>query len=318
MTTPALTRLLEGYYNSNQVSVANPGGLANDGHEKNFPLLLQDIGTAIGVDLLAMAEVVAQGVLDAQDAAASALNAPGTKKTSASTVTLATGTRVFNVPGALFGLNQTIVATDLVNKANYMVGLVKDYADPLLTVEIAQVEGPDAGAAKSSWGLVLTATGGVPISRKVLGTGLAVQSSTGALSADVTINVPAATVAQMLAATSNAVGATPKVFADMAIPIVLADAPTVAWNAGQRINAYLELTADREIGLPTNLKDGWTYGLILQQDGTGGRRPTWNAAFDLGAEGRPTPNPAPDAFWVGFFTYFAITGRLHLNGRSVA
>ena len=40
----AITRLQTGYYNSNPVSAANPGGLAADGHVVNFPAAMRDLG----------------------------------------------------------------------------------------------------------------------------------------------------------------------------------------------------------------------------------------------------------------------------------
>ena len=48
MTTPALDRLRDGYYNSRPKTDANPGGLASNGHATSFPAALEDI--AQGVD----------------------------------------------------------------------------------------------------------------------------------------------------------------------------------------------------------------------------------------------------------------------------
>lgn len=39
-----LERLSTGYFNSQPVSVANPGGLAAGGHVVNFPAALADVG----------------------------------------------------------------------------------------------------------------------------------------------------------------------------------------------------------------------------------------------------------------------------------
>ena len=57
----ALDRLTNGYYNSQPVSDANPGGFGADGHFINFPLALADIGevglvAASGAQLIALAE----------------------------------------------------------------------------------------------------------------------------------------------------------------------------------------------------------------------------------------------------------------------
>lgn len=61
--TTAVDRLFGGYYNSNPYdAVTNPGGLGNDGHALNLPLLLQDVGTvanALNAAVLDAAQVTA-------------------------------------------------------------------------------------------------------------------------------------------------------------------------------------------------------------------------------------------------------------------
>jgi hypothetical protein len=57
---------------------------------------------------------------------------------------------------------------------------------------------------------------------------------------------------------------------------VLVEAPTVAINAGLSNLFELTLSADRVLGNPTNLQDGFTYKFRIIQDGTGG----WNLTYD--------------------------------------
>lgn len=54
MTTTPLERLQSGYYNSNPVSLANPGGMADGGHVTNFPAALADFGNVATSDVVAL------------------------------------------------------------------------------------------------------------------------------------------------------------------------------------------------------------------------------------------------------------------------
>ena len=105
----ARDRLSSGYYNNLPVSVGNPGGMLNSGHETNFPAALDDMATV--ADEAAVSADAAEGSAGAAAAsAASAVNAPGTTATSLSTVSIPTSgaTRTFMVqPGKtiVYGMN---------------------------------------------------------------------------------------------------------------------------------------------------------------------------------------------------------------------
>ncbi len=60
---------------------------------------------------------------------------------------------------------------------------------------------------------------------------------------------------------------------------VLAEAPTVAVNAGLSNTFQLTLTANRIMGNPTNLQAGFTYRFVIIQDGTGGWNLTYGSAW---------------------------------------
>lgn len=95
------SRLANGYYNSNPKSASNPGGMASDGHQLNFPAALIDLGTA-----LIQAGIDAQALNAAQPSILAAVNA----------VSAAQAAR----DQALAYRNQAqeIVGTDLTLKAN--------------------------------------------------------------------------------------------------------------------------------------------------------------------------------------------------------
>lgn len=58
----------------------------------------------------------------------------------------------------------------------------------------------------------------------------------------------------------------------------LTDAATINWNMNLGQIGYVILGGNRTFAAPTNLKTG-TYILWVQQDATGSRTITWNAAF---------------------------------------
>lgn len=63
------------------------------------------------------------------------------------------------------------------------------------------------------------------------------------------------------------------------VEATLTDQATIAWNVAVAQVAKVTLGANRIMGLPTNIKQGGTYELVVIQDGIGSRTITWNAAF---------------------------------------
>ncbi|HEY3697676.1 hypothetical protein [Phenylobacterium sp.] len=78
----ALERLTTAYYNSGEVSVANPGGLAGNGHVVNFPALCADVGTVFA-GLQAAVDAIAGVTAAAAAAGASATAAAGSAAAAA-------------------------------------------------------------------------------------------------------------------------------------------------------------------------------------------------------------------------------------------
>lgn len=101
-------RLLGGYYNSNPLTVANPGGLASGGHQLNFPQALRDLG-----EVLIAAAADAQAFYNAQPQIQAAVAAVAGAQSWAGQAQTYAGQ-------ALTYRNQAqeIVGTDLTQKAN--------------------------------------------------------------------------------------------------------------------------------------------------------------------------------------------------------
>ena len=69
----------------------------------------------------------------------------------------------------------------------------------------------------------------------------------------------------------------------------LTDAATVAVDFSVGSNFFVTVTAGRTIGAPTNKVAGQSGLLVVEQDGTGVHTTTFNAAWDFGGTGNPTP-----------------------------
>ncbi len=81
----ALERLQGGYYNSDPISEANPGGFGDGGHVVNFPAALDDLATVAG-GIVLDAEAIGQAGAQAAAAAASAAAAAESEAGAAAAV----------------------------------------------------------------------------------------------------------------------------------------------------------------------------------------------------------------------------------------
>jgi hypothetical protein len=108
----------------------------------------------------------------------------------------------------------------------------------------------------------------------------------------VSSNLTFATVAEFRALTTTTKPVSPAVMAEAAEFITLVDAATIEWDMEDGFNAKVTLGDDRDIGLPTNPKEGITYTLKLIQDATGTRVVTWPAEISFGTVGLPTLSTA--------------------------
>lgn len=80
------------------------------------------------------------------------------------------------------------------------------------------------------------------------------------------------------------------------IPFVgITDQATLAWDQDAAPYASVTLAANRTMGLPTNIRDGQI--VVLKIGASGAFSVTaWNAAFDWGADGIPTPSSTSGKF----------------------
>jgi hypothetical protein len=89
----------------------------------------------------------------------------------------------------------------------------------------------------------------------------------------------------------------------------LTDAATIAWDLDASQTAQVTLGASRTMGLPTNIRDGFKYHLVVIQ-GTGGSFTiTWDAVFKWPGSTPPTLSTAVGA--VDIMEFIAYNGNLH-------
>lgn len=146
--------------------------------------------------------------------------------------------------------------------------------------------------------------GAVPVARTISpGSGL---TGGGDLSANRTLTVDS-TVVALLAGVQAFTGA------KRYVPATLTDQATISWDLDAGPIARVTLAGNRTVGAPTNQRDGGTFILIVNQDGSGNRTLAWNAAFDFGAEG--TPVLPTGANRVAIFTFISNGTSMRCIGR---
>lgn len=126
--------------------------LDNGGHRTNFlPLMSAALGVAGFAQTKAAAAVAA---------AATAINAPGTQATSATSFTLATGSKVFTLAqaGKAFPLGATVSIARTSDPAKVCYGTITAFADPALTVNVTKAD--VAGGPFTDWTIALSGPAG--------------------------------------------------------------------------------------------------------------------------------------------------------------
>ncbi|MFN3523940.1 MAG: hypothetical protein ACK4YQ_16970 [Phenylobacterium sp.] len=288
-------------------------GMASYGYVTRFFKILANV--------ISVANFVATKASEAAAAALTALNAPGTTATSVTSnnITGAVGTdKTFQiqsgktiVPGMVLTAARTSAAA-----TQSMTGVVQSYSGTTLVLRITSIVGSGTSITDWTFHLAATGAGATPSSRTLTGAGLV--KTIGDLTADRTVEVEAATVADVRAGTSSAKACTPAALAGSQAFQTLTDGATISWNVALGFNAKVTIAGDRTMGAPTNLVDGQTVAVWIKQDATGGRTITWNSIFDfdeIGYRGLSGGAGKVTKFWG---QYSADTGKIHMSGRKAA
>lgn len=277
--TDAVTRLdqtpLNPYYNLSPYEVTtNPGGMAGYGHRIAFFDLVADLLT-VGEETVNKSADAVAAAATAATAASSAINAPGTKASSTTSLTVGAGAKALTLAetGKAFAIGQTVKLARTSNPAAVnMWGDISAFNAGTgdMTVQVAAGSFKGAGGPYTDWTISLAASGdAVPNTRQVTGGGMA--TGGGPLSADQTITVTAAAAAAVRTGTTKAQVMTPGDTYDALAEVTLTDAATIAVDLGAMINGVVTLGGARTLGNPTNAKPGQTGRIRVVQDGAGGR-----------------------------------------------
>lgn len=224
--------------------------------------------------------------------AASIVGAP-LSATSSSSLTIGSGVQSFRLDqvGKLFSRGETVVIAETSAPTTIqMTGIIGTFDPTTGDMSVTIPVGGTLGAGThADWTISLGASvvAGVATTRQILTTGLA--TGGGDLSADRTVNVPAATASDVRTGTDTTKAVTSGALVGAAAFGALTDAATVAWDtAAIGFNAKVIIAGNRLIGAPTNLKDGVTYTLDISQDATGTHVPSWDGIWDWRSSGAPT------------------------------
>ena len=245
--------------------------------------------TAVGT----VAAGVYANALAAQEAAANAINAPGTSATSVSSLALATGSQSLTIQaGKAFAVGQFVVLANTPTPTNYMTGQITAY-DPATGALVVNVSSKGGSGSYAAWTISLTApvTGGSLTTADI---GTTVQPKSAALDVWAGKTAPAS----VPVGTTDAQTLTNKTLTAPAL-----SAPVITGYAETRVSANtttaytvdisqgtlqdLTLTANATLTFPA-VSAGKGFMLILRQDGTGSRTVTWPASVKWPGSTAPT------------------------------
>lgn len=225
----------------------------------------------------------------AQEAAQTALNAPATRATSISSLSLVdTGTITLTLAevGKEFTVGMTIGIARTSDAVKQMVGVITAFNSNTGLMQVAMSSKTATAGPFSDWTIFRTATSGVPATRKYTGAGLVSVSGDGSLAADRTITVAKATAAGVAGGSDDDSAMTPKGWADSGLRQTLTDAANILWPISRR-KAKVTLGGNRAMQEPTGMVEGGEYSLAIIQDATGGRTLSWASCYDFGIDGVP-------------------------------
>jgi hypothetical protein len=246
-------------------------GLDGGGHRERLVPMFGD-GVALHAQMVGL-EASAQG------AALTALNAPATRATSTTPLSLTdTGDISLTLAetGKEFTVGMTIGIARTSDAVKQMVGVIKSFDSASGDMVVTMSSKTATAGPFSDWTIFRTATTGVPVTRAVGATGLA--TGGGTLAEDFAIDVPEASADEVTAGTAaKAISA--RRFADAGKAQTLTDAANIAWPITRR-KAKVTLGGSRAMQEPTGAVEGAFYALTVIQDATGGRLLTWASCFE--------------------------------------
>ena len=228
------------------------------------------LGEAMDADMAATAADRVQTGLDraatvnaaaaALTSANSAINAPGTSATSTTSTTIGIGSKTIQIQaGKAISVGQTVSIAYTADATKRMIGPVTAYSGTSLTVNVENAYGT---GAFTEWTIALSAPASI----------------TSASATDVWL------------ATDNSKAVTPLAMRNATSFRSLTDGTPIVWDVavhGVNVNVTLGAASTRAMGVPSGLKSGVTYTLLITQPAAGGKLLTFPVHFDFGQAGAP-------------------------------
>jgi hypothetical protein len=100
-------------------------------------------------------------------------------------------------------------------------------------------------------------------------------------------------------------------------PVTLADASTIAVDAGRGNLLRVTVAASRTMGAPSSAQDGMNLMFQITQGGSGSNLITWNAVYAFGTAGAPTLTTTTGKTDLVAFAYNAGAGKWWCLGSSL-
>lgn len=241
---------------------ANPlTGLDGGGHKARFVPALAGVVSEADRALAAANSAI--------NAAASAANAPGTNASSTTPNVIGLGQKYFVIQtGKAYSVGQTLVFASLANPLNQMIGVCTGHNSFTGDIGINCTSFGGSGTF-SDWIVGLSAVGGVLPTRQVNGGGLV--TGGGDLSANRTLTVTKATVADLWAGTVGDKVVTPDILLAAEVSQPFGDAATITLdgNTGRNFHMSAALGGSRALANPVNFKPGQSGRIRLLNNASG-------------------------------------------------
>lgn len=210
----------------------------------------------------------------AESFALTAVNAPGTKGTSVTPLTFATGLLTLTTQtGKAFAPGQTVSIADSANGTRRMVGVIKSYdvATGLMEVEVESV--PAGSGSNSAWTIALSPPGSIPV----------------------------AAASDVFAGNDNSKAVTAASLAEARRFRSLVDGASIPWNVltqGYKVKVALT-PGSHTLQVPSGLREGDTITFTGINPSSGGAPSIlWPSAFKFGQAGTPVWPTANNAWAV--------------------
>jgi hypothetical protein len=267
------------------------GGMAQGGHRLYFFPMMQDY--------IAVAAHTESNAQLAADYAASAANAPGTNATTATSVTVSTGSKniTLSQTNKQYSKGQRINIASSANALNSVSGVITAFtsSDGTMTVN---VDGTSGSGSFSDGIVSLSASAGVPATRTITPGGLL--QGGGNLASNLTISLAEALASDIRVGTSKTKVPTPGDVTDALAVVNLQFGANITTSGDSVLdfskfkNGFFVASGNFFLPNPTNHQPGMSGRIAVQQDSIGNRAMSDWGTFYRAEGGQPQFSTTPN------------------------